>query len=258
MALIQGTDVKDSVLENGTWVDKTTTSTPTTTTTSTPTTTTSASTGTTTSNTSSTESIYQAYLAQLAAQQAAQQALRDEAAAVASAAQQSTYDASVADLTSQAEDSQRSNYVDMMQDDRRLSQLLTAQGITGGASETTAANMYNNYISGQNSVNESLADNTTSLAQTLASNLAAIESERLTGNASDLSDYNTSLSNVYSSYLSAIADLDAAAGTSTSTSSGTTGTSTYNYDDASALAVNLALNGYTQSQIDQMFTMLGI
>ena len=53
----------------------------------------------------------------------------------------------------------RQAYINKMINARDMAQLLTAQGLTGGASETTTANMLNNYANNRNALNRTYATN---------------------------------------------------------------------------------------------------
>jgi hypothetical protein len=90
---------------------------------------------------------------------------------------QGQYDSSKQTLDDDNASALRAAYINKMINARDLNQLLTAQGLTGGASETTTANMLNNYANNRNALNktyntnlrELLTSHKTSLADALAS-----------------------------------------------------------------------------------------
>ena len=72
---------------------------------------------------------------------------------------QKKYDSSKQTLDDDNEAALRQAYINKMINARDLNQLLTAQGLTGGQSETTTANMLNNYANNRNSLNKTYATN---------------------------------------------------------------------------------------------------
>ena len=88
-------------------------------------------------------------------------------------------------------------YINKMINARDMDQLLTAQGLTGGASETNIAKMLNNYANNRNSLN-----------RTYNTNLR----ELLTGHESLLADalsaYNDKVANARQSYSNYLAQLE--------------------------------------------------
>lgn len=93
------------------------------------------------------------------------------------------YNRSRNDITSDAESSLRQAYINNMMNRKNLGQQMSAQGLTGGATETTIANMLNNYGNARNNINT-----------TQNRNLANLE-----GN------YNDNLSQAMQAYNSAVA-----------------------------------------------------
>ena len=82
------------------------------------------------------------------------------------------YNYSRGNINNDAADSLRQAYINRMNSQRNLGQQMSAQGLTGGATETTMANMLNNYGNARNNIqttaNRSLAD----LEQNYNSNLS--------------------------------------------------------------------------------------
>lgn len=72
------------------------------------------------------------------------------------------YNRSKQSITDDAANSLRQAYINRMLSERNLGQQMTAQGLNGGATETTLANMLNNYGNARNNINaqqnRSLAD----------------------------------------------------------------------------------------------------
>lgn len=87
----------------------------------------------------------------------------------------SSYDASKKDIDSDAEASLREAYINNMLNRKNLRQALTAQGLNGGASETTQASMLNNYGNARNDIETQQAKNLTDLLRTYNDNLSAAQ-----------------------------------------------------------------------------------
>ena len=72
------------------------------------------------------------------------------------------YNAGVAGVNKQADNAQQQAYINYMMNKRDMGQQLAAQGLSGGASESALAGMYNNYGNSRNTIdsgrNDSLAD----------------------------------------------------------------------------------------------------
>ena len=85
-------------------------------------------------------------------------------------------------------------YLTRMQNQRTLPQLLSAQGITGGLTETTNANLLNSYGNNRNNIETDRADNLASLLNTYQTNKAQAEQ-----------DYNTKLAEAYTNLQQGIA-----------------------------------------------------
>jgi len=64
-------------------------------------------------------------------------------------------------------------YINYMMNKRNLGQNLAAAGISGGATESSLANMYNNYGNSRNSINTTLAQNLKDLQNTYENNIAS-------------------------------------------------------------------------------------
>ena len=72
------------------------------------------------------------------------------------------YNTGVAGVNKQADNAQQQAYINYMMNKRDMGQQLAAQGLSGGASESALAGMYNNYGNSRNTIdsgrNDSLAD----------------------------------------------------------------------------------------------------
>ena len=64
-------------------------------------------------------------------------------------------------------------YINYMMNRRNLAQNMAASGISGGATESTLANMYNNYGNSRNNINTTLAQNLRDLQNTYENNVAS-------------------------------------------------------------------------------------
>ena len=135
---------------------------------------------------------YASMIAQmLAEQRAAAQAAYDASRARLDAAYDDTYNALKSNLGSaldrmqknyeygrgvqndDASKSLREAYVNYMMNKRNLAQNLAAAGLSGGATESNLAKMYNNYGSSRNNINTTLAQNLAQLLNTYENNVAA-------------------------------------------------------------------------------------
>ncbi len=105
-------------------------------------------------------------------------------------AMQASYDASADKLNAEAGDSLQQAYINYMMSKRDLEQRLAAQGLSGGASESAAASMYNTYGNNRNAIvrdrAQSLADlllkldtNKSSALEAYNSRMAELEAQRM-------------------------------------------------------------------------------
>ena len=82
------------------------------------------------------------------------------------------YNRSKANITSDAENSLRQAYINNMMNRKNLNQQMSAQGLTGGATETTMANMLNNYGNARNNINTTQNNNLADLEGNYSDNLS--------------------------------------------------------------------------------------
>lgn len=97
---------------------------------------------------------------------------------------QAGYDSGARGVNANADNAQQQAYINAMMAQRDMPQALAAQGITGGASESTLADMRNSYGNSRNQIDTGRNESLTTLLDALNSN-----------KASALQSYNTQLSN---------------------------------------------------------------
>lgn len=134
--------------------------------------------------------------AQLKAAQEAQRKAREEAYARGTAQQQTNYEYGRGQVNNAADSALRQAYINRMQQQRNLNQLLSAQGLNGGASETTTAGMLNNYANSRNALENERTAQLASLMNTYQNNLAELANQKASGDAADLTSYQTNLGNL--------------------------------------------------------------
>ena len=83
---------------------------------------------------------------------------------------QTQYDYSRGVVDDDAKDSLREAYINYMMNKKNLAQGLSAMGMSGGATESSMAKMYNNYGSSRNNINTTLAKNVANLLNELINN----------------------------------------------------------------------------------------
>lgn len=133
---------------------------------------------------------------QMKAAQEAQRRAREEAYQRSAAQQKADYEYGQGQLNSATDSALQQAYINRMLQQRNLAQQLSAQGLNGGASETTTAGMLNNYNNSRNALETERQNQLASLANTYQNNIAQLENQRASGDAADLSQYQTNLSNL--------------------------------------------------------------
>lgn len=88
-----------------------------------------------------------------------------------------SYQAQQEALRRERENANRQAYVNRMNTERDLAQNLSAQGLSGGANESTLAKVYNNYGNSRNAIEEDYTDNITELSGTYNGALADLQSQ---------------------------------------------------------------------------------
>lgn len=101
------------------------------------------------------------------------------------------YNTSKKEVRTDANNAMREAYVNHMMNKKNLNQNLSAQGIGGGAAESTMAGMYNNYGNSRNDIANTLNNNLTSLNNTYQGNIASAQQQYDTAYANALADYLT-------------------------------------------------------------------
>lgn len=133
---------------------------------------------------------------QLRAAQEAQRKAREEAYNRSAAQQKTDYEFGQGQLNSATDSALQQAYINKMMNERTLAQQLAAQGIGGGAAETTTAGLLNNYGSSRNALETERQAQLASLLNTYQNNMAQLENQKASGDAADLSQYQTNLSNL--------------------------------------------------------------
>lgn len=132
---------------------------------------------------------------------------------------QTDYDASKASINNDAEKSSREAYINSMLSKKNLAQNMAAQGLSGGASETTMAGMENNYGNARNEIattaNENLGNlldlynkNRNSAQQAYNDQIAADALQKAQYMTQFENDRQNMLAQAYDSQLSKLMSLD--------------------------------------------------
>ena len=95
-----------------------------------------------------------------------------------------SYDRSKDSIMSDSKNSLKQAYINKMSQEKNLNQQLSAQGLSGGATETTRASMSNNYGNARNEIN-----------RTTNNNLSELEGQYNENLASALQAYNSAVAN---------------------------------------------------------------
>lgn len=127
------------------------------------------------------------YVDMLAQWQAQQQAARDAAYRAAAAQQNKNYSYAQGQLNDATNKALQEAYINKMLTLKNLPQQLTAQGLNGGASETTLGSMNNNYANARNSLENERQNQLGALLNAYQNNMAQLEAERAGGAAASLS-----------------------------------------------------------------------
>lgn len=133
---------------------------------------------------------------QMRAAQEAQRRAREEAYQRSAAQQKANYEYGQGELNRATDNALQQAYINKMMSERNLAQQLAAQGLNGGASETTTAGMLNNYNNSRNALETERQNQLASLENTYQNNMAQLENQRASGDAADLSQYQTNLANL--------------------------------------------------------------
>ena len=126
----------------------------------------------------------------------AQQRARQRAYDAAAAAQRQQYENSVKNVNSAAERALQDAYVNKMQNQRTMNQGLTAQGMTGGASETALSRLLNSYDNSRASTENARLENLANLENTYLNNMASLRGILSNGQAGDISQYMSNIASL--------------------------------------------------------------
>ena len=137
-----------------------------------------------------------AYADALASIMAEQRRQREAAYQKAAAAQKENLNFATNQLTDTTNDALKQAYINKMQTLRNLPQQMSAQGLNGGASETTLASMNNNYGNARNQLETERLKQLANLQNTYQNNLAQLEAQRASGDAAQLSNLAPTLANI--------------------------------------------------------------
>lgn len=132
---------------------------------------------------------------------------------------QTDYDASKASINNDAEKSSREAYINNMLSKKNLAQNMAAQGLSGGASETTMAGMENNYGNARNEIATTANENLGNLLDLYNKNRNSAQqayNDQLAADALQKAQYMTQFENdrqnmiaqAYDSQLSKLMSLD--------------------------------------------------
>lgn len=134
-------------------------------------------------------SMYQNMLAQ-------QQAARQAAYNTSVAQQKKNHEYSVGQVNAAADRALQDAYINKMLAKRTMGQELSAQGLGGGMTETSMANLLNSYNNSRLGTENNRAAQIASLGNTYANNVAAAQNILHSGNAADMAQYATNLANL--------------------------------------------------------------
>ena len=137
-----------------------------------------------------------AYADALASIMAEQRRQREAAYQKAAAAQKENLNFATNQLTDTTHEALKQAYINKMQTLRNLPQQMSAQGLNGGASETTLASMNNNYGNARNQLETERLKQLANLQNTYQNNLAQLEAQRASGDAAQLSNIAPTLANL--------------------------------------------------------------
>lgn len=134
-------------------------------------------------------SMYQNMLAQ-------QQAARQAAYNTSVAQQKKNHEYSVGQVNAAADKALQDAYINKMLAKRTMGQELSAQGLGGGMTETSMANLLNSYNNSRLGTENNRAAQIANLGNTYANNVAAAQNILHSGNAADMAQYATNLANL--------------------------------------------------------------
>lgn len=131
---------------------------------------------------------YEAYRRALEELEARQRAAREQAYQAAARQQKNDLAYSTGQVNTAADRALQEAYINRMMTLRNLPQTMAAQGLTGGAAESTMAGLYNSYSDARNELEAERLAQISALQQAYNNNMAQLEIERATGEQAALSD----------------------------------------------------------------------
>lgn len=129
----------------------------------------------------------------------AQQKARDEAYRIAEAQQKKDYEYAAGQLNTDTDRALQEAYINKMLSLLRLPQDMAAQGLGGGASETTLGSLYNNYGNARTKLENEHQRQLAGLLNTHQGNLAQLRAQRASGAQTALNAYTTQLAKLMAS-----------------------------------------------------------
>lgn len=139
------------------------------------------------------DSMMSAYEAALEAERSARQAAYDAAVET----QRNLYNQNVGKVNGAADKALQEAYINRMQSQRTQRQAMAAQGLTGGASETSMAGILNNYGNARNHIESERMSQISDLGTTLQNNIAQARNILNNGMAGDYADYLDKTAKLY-------------------------------------------------------------
>lgn len=109
---------------------------------------------------------------------------------------QRQYDYGAGVANRDAEQAMKEAYINYMMNRKNLNQSLSAQGLSGGATESSLARMYNNYGSSRNNIDTTRQNNIADLLNAYQNNLSSAQQAYNSQYADALANYNANLNNM--------------------------------------------------------------
>ena len=119
----------------------------------------------------------------------------------------SQYDYSSGVVNEDANKSLREAYINYMLNKKNLAQGLSAMGMSGGATESSLAKMYNNYGSSRNNINTTLADNLAGLLNEYQGNVSNANQLYNSQYADAMNQYTSQMNGLEQALASALTNL---------------------------------------------------
>lgn len=157
---------------------------------------------------------YEAYKKAMEEIEAKQRAAREQAYQAAAQQQKNDLAYSTNQVNDATDKALQQAYINKMMTLRNLPQTMAAQGLTGGASESTMAGLYNNYSDARNDLEGERVSQIGALQQAYNNNMAQLESQRASGEAASLSELTPYLMNLVANNAPSTVSVQQGGGTS--------------------------------------------